>query len=80
LRLENAVWDDDPARVQALLEGGADPDARWCPFESRGASDTSCRSSDGTTPLILAANLDLADITYLLLEAGADPRKTSFGA
>lgn len=61
--------------VGLLLQHGADPNARWCPFESR--MDLSvrpgCRSDVGVTPLIAAAYYDQADVTYLLLDAGADP-------
>jgi ankyrin repeat protein len=54
--------------------------ARWCPFESRGNSDLACRSDEGLTPLAMAATDDLANVTYLLLDAGANPRATAFGA
>jgi hypothetical protein len=62
-----------------MLAGHSDPNARWCPFENRDGSDIACRSSDGMTPLLMAAILDLTDITYLLLDAHADPRAASFG-
>ena len=71
-----------PARktefVRLLLQHGADPNARWCPFESRGNGDekwwTTCRSAVGTTGLIEAAGFDWVEIVDLLLAAGADPR------
>jgi ankyrin repeat protein len=62
--------------VRLLLQHGADPNARWCPFESRGGVPPNvpgCESASGVTPLIGAASYDQADITYLLLDAGADP-------
>lgn len=69
-----------PARktafVRLLLQHGADPNARWCPFESRGNGDEkfpTCRSALGTTGLIEAAGFDWVEIVDLLLAAGADP-------
>lgn len=61
--------------VRLLLRHGADPNSRWCPFESRGtdAGLPPCNSKWGVTPLIMAAALDQADVTYLLLDARADP-------
>jgi ankyrin repeat protein len=62
--------------IRVLLQHGADPNARWCPFETRGSyspSIKSCNSKEGMTLLIMSAILDQADITHLLLEAGADP-------
>jgi ankyrin repeat protein len=68
--------------VRLLLRHRADPNARWCPFESRGtfAGHTGCRTDSGLTPLMAAAALDQADTTYLLLDAGADPLREGFGA
>ena len=62
--------------VGLLLRHRADPNARWCPSESRlGVPRVmqGCESDGGVTPLIAAAFYDLADTTYLLLGAGADP-------
>jgi hypothetical protein len=58
---------------------GADPNARWCPFESRAGIPPhipGCESKSGVTPLVAAAAFDQADTTYLLLDAGADPTLT----
>ncbi|WP_328876745.1 ankyrin repeat domain-containing protein [Streptomyces sp. NBC_00287] len=54
----------DPARVKALLRKGAHPE--------RG-------SSEGTTPLYLAAVQGEAEVARLLLEAGASPATESSG-
>ncbi len=60
--------------VRLLLEHGADPNARWCPFESRAfPGERGCTSDRGVTPLIMAAFLNMADVVYQLLDAGADP-------
>jgi Ankyrin repeats (many copies) len=61
--------------VTLLLEYGANPDARFCPFESRTpAHDGSnpCRSNVGWTPLMAAAALGESDMVRALLDAGAD--------
>ncbi|MFF0110776.1 ankyrin repeat domain-containing protein [Streptomyces hirsutus] len=54
----------DPARVKALLRGGADPE--------RG-------NSDGTTLLYLASAQGEAEVARLLMEAGAFPDAESRG-
>ena len=68
--------------VRLLLQHHADPNARWCPFESRGRFGRfpGCRTESGMTPLMAAAVLDQADVTYLLLDAGADPSRESLGS
>jgi ankyrin repeat protein len=73
-----------PEILQLLLRHGADPDARWCPFESRGGYELykqdhvlPCMSSSGVTPLIAAAIFDEADSVYILLDAHADVRLES---
>jgi len=66
---------DSVAAVRMLLEHGADPNAKWCPFESRGGSESfpSCRSAHAATPLMFAARAGSIEIVDLLLRAGADP-------
>src|SRR5688572_12650402 len=61
--------------VKLLLSHGADPNAHWCPFESRGRSEwrLSCTSARGASALIFAAALGSSEIVELLLAAGADP-------
>jgi ankyrin repeat protein len=61
--------------VRLLLRHHADPDARWCPFESRGGflESRGCQTETGFTALTAAAAYDQADTTYLLLDAGANP-------
>jgi ankyrin repeat protein len=69
--------------LRILLTHGADPDQRWCPFESRGddQSQHSCVSRYGVTPLIWASAADEPGTTFLLLQAGADPTlEDQFGA
>ena len=69
--------------LRILLTQGADPDQRWCPFESRGGdqSEHGCVSRYGVTPLMWAAGRDDAGTTFLLLQAGADPTlENDFGA
>jgi ankyrin repeat protein len=65
--------------VRLLLSHGADPNAGWCPFESRGypggpRSKDSCATDAPDRPLIAATVRDQADTVYRLLDAGADPR------
>jgi uncharacterized protein len=66
---------DRVAIARLLLQHGADPNARWCPDGSRltsGGTRPPCISESAATPLFVAAALDQADMTYLLLDAGAD--------
>ncbi|MFB7338162.1 ankyrin repeat domain-containing protein [Streptomyces adustus] len=63
-RLFGAILAADPVQVRALLRRGAHPE--------RG-------DRDGTTPLYLASVQGEAEITRLLLEAGADPDTESRG-
>jgi ankyrin repeat protein len=60
--------------VALLLEHGADPNVRWCPFESRGGARPfgPCRTRTGVTPLMTAVAFDQIDVVALLLDAGAD--------
>lgn len=59
-----AILAAEPARVQALLRGGAHPETA---------------SSDGTTPLYLASVQGETEIARLLMEAGAAPDRESRG-
>ncbi len=59
--------------VALLLRHGADPNVRWCPFETRG-SYPPCSLRSGVTPLMTAVAFDQADVVALLLDAGADAR------
>ena len=61
--------------VAALLAHGADPNARWCLFESRQdiGSKPGCTSATAMTPLHMSAAEDQVDVVRLLLDAGADP-------
>jgi ankyrin repeat protein len=61
--------------VSLLLAHRADPNMRWCPFESRGPYEhfRSCSSNEGHTLLIAAAIRDRVAVAYRLLDAGADP-------
>jgi len=64
--------------VPLLLAHGADPNAKWCPFETRRSSESpslpSCTSEFGSTPLSYAATRGNPTIVDALLQAGADPR------
>jgi ankyrin repeat protein len=57
-KLAVAINAGNPAEVEALLDAGADPDARL---------------AEGWRPLNLAASLGEAEIVRALLDAGADP-------
>ena len=61
--------------LRMLLTHGADPNQRWCLFESRGGESWQqpCVSRAGVTPLMWAAAADEPATTFLLLQAGADP-------
>ena len=67
--------------VPLLLKHGADPNAKWCPFESRHAPDGSvaCEANKAITPLIFAALIDDLSIVEALLAAGADPKARDWG-
>ncbi len=71
----------DPAEALALLlNHGADPNARWCPFETRGISEWRpiCTAERGMTPLNFAAIIGHRPTVELLLAAGADPQSRDF--
>lgn len=61
--------------VPLLLKHGADPNAKWCPFESRAPSDwgPSCTSARAATALHFAAMFDSRELVAQLLSHGADP-------
>jgi ankyrin repeat protein len=74
-RLYEAARDGDAGSVQALLDQGADPNARhggWMipPF---------FYFASGETPLCAAARIGHADVASLLLKGGADREKTCLG-
>jgi hypothetical protein len=56
--------------VRLLLRAGANPNAGWCPFESR---PDGCTTANPVTPLMAAAESAQADVVALLLAGGADP-------
>lgn len=61
--------------LRVLLQHGADPNAKLCPFESRGTWDARmprCISSKARTALHLAAFYGDRESVQLLLDAGAD--------
>lgn len=60
--------------VRLLLAHKADPNQRFCPFESR-ASDgpETCMNGTAMTLLMAAARMNQWDVLYRLLDAGADP-------
>ncbi|KAJ1454357.1 ankyrin repeat-containing domain protein [Pelagophyceae sp. CCMP2097] len=62
--LHQAVFDDAPKRVSALLGAGAGVDAL---------------NGGGDTPLLVAAQLDRYECCRLLLAAGADPSRRNAG-
>lgn len=62
LELLEAVQQVSPPDIRALLEAGADPDAR---------------AADGSTPLLHAAHFGNSDGARALLDAGADPNLTN---
>lgn len=66
---------DPRVLVPLLLKYGADPNARWCPFESRGENGfgPACTSARATTALHFAAMYDNVELVAQLLAAGADP-------
>jgi ankyrin repeat protein len=69
--------------IRLLLTHGADPSARWCPFDSRGhwsawGGNVSCRSATGITALIYASFRGQREIVAMLLEAGAVPEAEDF--
>jgi ankyrin repeat protein len=71
----------DPVEaLSLLLKHGADPNARWCPFESRQISEwrATCTARKGMTPLNFATIIGQRRIVELLLAAGADPGARDF--
>ncbi|WP_280462002.1 ankyrin repeat domain-containing protein [Nocardia carnea] len=60
--LMDAVWERDPAALEALLKDGASPEEP---------------NEEGTTPLYQAAVNGCADLVRLLLAHGADPNRPS---
>jgi ankyrin repeat protein len=71
--------------VRLLLKFGANPNARWCPFKSRGTGDIelrgrrpACTSARGSTALMFAAAAGRADIVEALIDAGADATATDW--
>jgi ankyrin repeat protein len=70
--------------ARVLLEGGADPNGRWCVplYEGRTKNarpmDPACSHKNGTTPLMQAASSGRVDLLPALLEHGADPTLTNW--
>ena len=65
--------------VLLLLDHGADPNGRWCPFESRARPLPNlptlyarCFSDVGITPLMFAASIRDVESVKALVKAGAD--------
>ena len=73
---------DSTESVRLLLSHRADPNARWCPYESRGnyiPGRPGCTSGTAMSPLTFATIAGSRSIVEMLLEAGADPAPEDWG-
>jgi ankyrin repeat protein len=68
-RLYDAIEAGDAARVQALLDSGADPNSRSFGL----ASDDEGNTRSQYSPLLYSIRSNQPEIAVLLLRAGADP-------